>query len=253
MPNYQDVIAATQEMIRIANDPQYGYNQKNRYGPPDFDCSSLVAYCFHNAGFTDIPYTAYTGNLARYLELAGFTNVKSLVNVNTGAGLQYGDILLTVTKHHTAVYIGNDQLVEAVHDENRSKGGSNTIPGDQTGDEIRIHAFYKYTWEYVARWTDGQGGGWHGDTPGPTPEQSQTFVIKLPTLRRGAKYGVIGVIQAILQYKYRISVGRSGIDGDFGANTENAVKTFQKQKGLTVDGIIGPKTWNKLLEVDKWN
>lgn len=32
------------------------------------------------------------------------------------------------------------------------------------------------------------------------------------------------------------------IDGDFGANTETAVRAFQKSRGLTVDGVMGAKT-----------
>ena len=36
------------------------------------------------------------------------------------------------------------------------------------------------------------------------------------------------------------------IDGQFGGRTEYAVKLFQKDKGLTVDGIVGQKTWSKL-------
>lgn len=36
------------------------------------------------------------------------------------------------------------------------------------------------------------------------------------------------------------------IDGDFGPGTEGAVKTFQRARGLTVDGIVGQKTWGAL-------
>ena len=36
------------------------------------------------------------------------------------------------------------------------------------------------------------------------------------------------------------------IDGDFGPNTENAVKSFQTSKGLTADGVVGPKTKSAL-------
>lgn len=32
-------------------------------------------------------------------------------------------------------------------------------------------------------------------------------------------------------------------DGDFGWITEAAVKEFQRQHGLRIDGIVGPKTW----------
>lgn len=35
-------------------------------------------------------------------------------------------------------------------------------------------------------------------------------------------------------------------DGIFGTKTDNAVKAFQKAKGLSQDGDIGPKTWDKL-------
>lgn len=35
-------------------------------------------------------------------------------------------------------------------------------------------------------------------------------------------------------------------DGNFGANTESAVRSFQRTRGLSVDGIIGPNTWAAL-------
>ena len=38
-----------------------------------------------------------------------------------------------------------------------------------------------------------------------------------------------------------------GLDGVFGANTENAVRSYQRRKGLSVDGIIGPITWRTLM------
>jgi peptidoglycan hydrolase-like protein with peptidoglycan-binding domain len=34
------------------------------------------------------------------------------------------------------------------------------------------------------------------------------------------------------------------VDGDFGQQTYVAVVQFQQEKGLTVDGIVGPSTWN---------
>ncbi len=37
------------------------------------------------------------------------------------------------------------------------------------------------------------------------------------------------------------------IDGIFGTGTENRVKEFQWECGLTPDGVVGPVTWSKLL------
>lgn len=40
-------------------------------------------------------------------------------------------------------------------------------------------------------------------------------------------------------------------DGMFGPTTDRLAKEFQKTSGLSVDGIVGPNTWSKLLEPAK--
>ena len=38
-------------------------------------------------------------------------------------------------------------------------------------------------------------------------------------------------------------------DGLAGKDTESAIKKFQKEKGLTIDGCVGLNTWIKLLNI----
>lgn len=39
------------------------------------------------------------------------------------------------------------------------------------------------------------------------------------------------------------------VDGNFGLKTQDAVLSFQKQKNLVADGVVGSATWNVLLPV----
>lgn len=68
----------------------------------------------------------------------------------------------------------------------------------------------------------------------------------MPLVKRGSKGDAVKKLQEILISK-GYSCGSYGVDGDFGADTESAVKRYQKDHGLTVDGIVGKKTWSKLM------
>ena len=67
-----------------------------------------------------------------------------------------------------------------------------------------------------------------------------------PTIRRGDDGDAVKLLQENFRF-LDIIVGPVAVDGDFGAITETAVKTFQEWWGtLTVDGIAGPLTWTAL-------
>ncbi|MFD5507108.1 peptidoglycan-binding protein [Streptomyces sp. NPDC127051] len=41
--------------------------------------------------------------------------------------------------------------------------------------------------------------------------------------------------------------GGNFVDGAFGARTDSAVRRFQSTHNLDPDGVVGPRTWEKLL------
>ncbi len=66
------------------------------------------------------------------------------------------------------------------------------------------------------------------------------------TLRRGSTGSYVRYLQRKLTAKL-YPVGT--IDNIFGAQTERAVREFQQENGLVVDGIVGRNTWNKLIPI----
>lgn len=141
----------TQQAINIANDNRHGYSQYNRWGSPDYDCSSLVITVVQNSG---IPVKSngatYTGNMYSVFLKCGFKDVTNSINLRTGQGLKRGDVLLNTT-HHTEIYIGNGKNVGARISELGTIYGK---AGDQTGQEIRTHSYYNYPWDCVLRYPE---------------------------------------------------------------------------------------------------
>lgn len=70
--------------------------------------------------------------------------------------------------------------------------------------------------------------------------------VNVQQVSKGSKGAAVKAMQ-LLVIGYGYSCGWDGADGVFGTNTLAAVKRYQKDKGLTVDGIVGPQTWTSLL------
>jgi len=145
--------------LSIANNNGYGYDQATRetgwqkwqsdpnctFNCGSFDCSSFVSAILTVAGyFTKNPNFA-TGTEATDLTGVGFKEVAT--SATTSQGLQPGDVLLA--GDHTALYIGNNQVVEASQNEKGGTTGGQV--GDQTGQEVRIRSFYDWNWIGVFR------------------------------------------------------------------------------------------------------
>lgn len=184
----------------------YSMNRENEFA---VDCSWLLITSLKEIG-VDVHGATYTGNMEN-LTASGFKRII----IKPGVTFQRGDILvkhISGTNGHTVLYLGNNQIAEAC---NKKNG-------------LRVTTYYANGYQYILRFEAKEAA--------PT--------IKTPeTIRKGSKNINVGFLQLFLN---TYEVNRLKIDCDFGGKTEEAVKNFQLNKGLEVDGIVGVKTWTKI-------
>lgn len=66
-------------------------------------------------------------------------------------------------------------------------------------------------------------------------------------LRKGSQNSSVKKLQEkLIELEYDVGA----MDGVFGPRTEGAVLKYQKENGLSVDGIVGDETWNSLFGED---
>lgn len=213
---------------KTAKDQTHGYSQANRWGNPDYDCSSFVISAYKNQG-VNTGNATYTGNMSDLLN-HGFSDVTKNVNLSTGNGMQPGDILyyhISGTNGHAAMYAGNGQIVHA-----RGQSYGSPAPGDQ-GSEIAVCPYYRGKWQHVYRYT-GNGTPIKTPTPSTPVKEVCNVSVTLPLVMYGSVGSAVAVWQQIIGVK---------VDGEFGTKTKTATLTFQANHGLKVDGEVGKKSW----------
>ena len=79
------------------------------------------------------------------------------------------------------------------------------------------------------------------------PVAATKCYVTLREIQKGDAGQDVETAQTLLVHKWGISCGKWGADGEFGNDTDKAVREFQKKKGLSADGVIGKNTWSALL------
>lgn len=124
----------------------------------------------------------------------------------------------------------------AIYSCNNSKGYQVNAKGQYVRDKITSgYAFKSPILVVIVPRTFGAQGTTTITVAATTKKEEHN----MDTIRKGDKGQQIKVLQKLL--------GGLDIDGEFGPLTEAAVRAFQKKRGLEIDGIVGPKTWSKLL------
>lgn len=118
--------------VAEANDSRVGYSQPNRTNPSsrDLDCSRLVQLAMLAGGYPVTTGFFSTATMAQAMPAAGWPWHSGVT------GISRGDVLWK--PGHTAIYLGGTSRVEAWIDESGQTIGA--VPGDQTGQEVRIHS-----------------------------------------------------------------------------------------------------------------
>ena len=137
------------------------------------------------------------------------------------------------TADHTGIVVRvTDSLIE-------------TIEGN-SGNEVKRKCYQRTDKTII-----GYGHPRYDAEPKKTvTKEVKTVDISMPILRKGSTGEAVKTLQRLLrQLQYVNLDGKTLIivDGNFGSNTEAAVKRWQQKHLNGVDGIVGVKTWNKLL------
>ena len=132
-------------------------------------------------------------------------------------------------KTHIGLYVGNGKCIEA----------SSTQAGVCTSN------LSAGKWTYYGELKDVAYSSENAPETPSAPQDDKPSVPTLPTLKRGSKGEFVTLLQTKLA-NLGYDLGSCGVDGDYGKATEAAVKKFQKDHGLTADGITGKNTWAAL-------
>lgn len=75
---------------------------------------------------------------------------------------------------------------------------------------------------------------------------TNTCKVELPVLTKGAKGEDVEAMQILLDLR-GFACADGGADGSFGPATDKALRAYQANRKLDVDGSCGPATWTSLL------
>lgn len=231
------------DMRRLAVDYMRQRNRKNQYtqgadrifffGKPDnqpgdtttpgfSDCSASVRAAIKAAAGIDIGYNTdqQIRNRGRGLIVEEPNGIPDAARLLPGDCLYFrGNKAHIMEVGHVEMYAGDGKL-------RGHGGGMGPYESDMYTYCKRRPCFM------VIRWIIRDD-----ERPDPAPQR--------PTLRRGDHGDDVRDMQLML-IDQDYSCGRWGADGEFGRDTENALKLYQAEHDLTPGGVCGPETWAAL-------
>jgi len=156
---------------------------------------------------------------------------------------------------YTAVFTAQMAVAKAL-----SEAGTKESPANS--NNVKYNTWYygkavtgsAYPWCAVfVSWVLSSAGGsaFHTAPASTAPAAGAAIALTVNELKTGCTGGQVKAVQRLMDsLAIQGADGKSlAADGVFGTNTDCAVKTYQRSNGLTADGVVGPKTWAKLLGI----
>lgn len=137
---------------------------------------------------------------------------------------------------HVGVYVGNGYAVEA-------RGFNYGVVKTRVASRKWTHWYRLPFIDYGDAFGENSGIS----TAPNTGATNENITLGSRLLKKGMKGADVKVMQEfLLQLGYVLP--RYGADGEFGSETETALKAFQKKKGITQDGIYGSESHLALMD-----
>lgn len=175
-----------------------------------YDCSGFLYAVLKKCGM-NVPRTT----------AQGFSRLgKVVTSIKVGDLLFFGKSKNNIT--HVAIAISNTQMIESIGTSKNTKNnkgkGVSISSINRRSDLVMIKRIVAYE-----------------------SEES----TKMQLLKNGTRSNDVTVFEILMQ---KNGLYGGDIDTMYGSGCVSACKTFQKSRGLVVDGICGNNTWKKLLE-----
>lgn len=167
------------------------------------DCSGLFVWAFRDLGGSIYHGSNIIWN--KYCSTRGRLTADTQLRPGTAVFL-----VKNGNRHHIGLYVGNDTVIEA------------------KGTQYGVVTSRLNHWDEWGELKDVRYDG--------QPEESF-----MPLLRQGSRGDTVKILQENLM-TLGYSLPKYGVDGKYGAETDQAVRAFQATAGLETDGIYDSKT-----------
>lgn len=196
----------------------YGSECAKHYGERVHDCVGLIKGYLWSAGVDSVPMY----NSCQDVTAAGLYSACSKTGAIASLPEEKGVCVFMKDLSHVGVYVGGGEVVEAA---GHAKG-------------VVKSRLAQRGWAYWGkpRWISYDGAA----------QPADAAKNELPELGLGSAGEYVRSVQLLLIGR-GYSCGSSGADGEFGICTEFAAAAYQREHGLEPDGIVGVRTWKRLL------